>query len=230
MKTNLGVLEPTSLSIAIDDNATVATSTLTSADTGAFTDGKVVVLGAITYRFKTVPAQINDIFIGVSADVTLGSLVKAINLTGEEGVDYFAGTEIHPTCSAAAVASHATVVTSKVAAYASNAIATTTDEAKLSWTGSTLAGGGSTIGTYTFDGEGGIARRFTTVCPQLAGTPTYTLTILDADSNILYVSGNLTENATTQTTLEILLAGTDTIKITTSAKVEETLPVTVIIR
>jgi len=35
---------------------------------------------------------------------------------------------------------------------------------------------------------------------------------------------------TNQTTLEILLAGTDTIKITTSTKVEETLPVTVIIR
>lgn len=230
MKTNLGVLEPTSLSIAIDDNATVATSTLTSADTGAFTDGKVVVLDEITYRFKTVPDQAYDIFIGASADATLTSLVKAINLTGEAGVDYFEGTEIHPTCVAAAVASHATVVTSKVAAYASNTIVTTTDEAKLSWTGSTLSGGGSTIGTYTFNGEGGIARRFTTVCPQFAGTPTYTLSILDAESNVLYVSGNLTENATTQTTLEILLAGTDTIKITTSAKVEETLPVKVIIR
>lgn len=230
MKTNLGVLEPTSLSIAIDDNAVAATSTLTSADTGAFTDGKVVVLDEITYRFKTVPDQAYDIFIGVSADVTLGSLVKAINLTGEVGTDYFAGTLIHPTCSAAVVASHATVVTAKTAGYAGNSIATTTDEAKLSWTSTVMAGGGSTIGTYTFAGEGGIARRFTTVCPQLAGTPTYTLSILDADSNVLYVSGNLTENATTQTTLEILLAGTDTIKITASAKVEETLPVKVIIR
>lgn len=224
-------LIPRKMSVAVDDNPAYATDTLTS-DTTAITDGKVVVLGAITYRFKDTPAQANDIQNNVDPDVALANLVAAINGTGTEGVEYFAGTEASPVASAAAVAAHATVVTALTAGFAGNSIVATTDEAHLAWGGSgTLAGGGSTIGTSDPIGKGGgRTNRFVTVCPQQAGTPTYTLAIMSSDGVALYTSGNLNENATTITALEYVLDPTDYLKITMSTKISEALPVVVYIR
>ena len=129
-----------------------------------------------------------------------------------------------------AVTSHAVIVTAITAGAAANAKATTTDEATLSWGAATLAGGGATTGTQVVGEEGGIVRNIVTKAPQWAGTPTYTVSITDKDGNALYTSGNLNENATTRTALEIAVDPTDIIKVVTSTKVEETLPITVWLR
>lgn len=59
-------------------------------------DGSTVTVGSITYRFKTVIAQINDVFINTTAANALINLGRAINGTGTPGTDYFTGTVAHP--------------------------------------------------------------------------------------------------------------------------------------
>lgn len=125
---------------------------------------------------------------------------------------------------------HTLPITAITAGLAGNSIATTTDEVTLSWTGATMANGGSTIGTQEVGGEGGVVRSFTVKIPQLTGTPTTTLNIVTAEGDTIYTSGNLTENTTTRTALEQHLMPTDVIKLITSTKVEETLPIQVYLR
>jgi hypothetical protein len=128
------------------------------------------------------------------------------------------------------VAAHAITLTAITANLAGNAIATTETSAHLSFGAATLTTGGSTIGTASVGGEGGKLHRLTVVAPQLTGTPTYTIAITDVSGNQLYLSGNQNENATTNTAVELMLFPDDIIKITTSTKVEETLPFTVLLR
>jgi len=63
--------------------------------TGQPSDNDTITLGGVTYRFKTVTAQANDIFIGASATATYTSFLLALSLTGTaagSGADYFTGT------------------------------------------------------------------------------------------------------------------------------------------
>jgi hypothetical protein len=122
-----------------------AAGILTSANTGAFTDGKIVTIGSTVYRFKTVPTQTYDVFIGVSADATLTSLGHAINADGTAGVDYFTGTLAHPDVTSGTLSNHTITVTAKVEAIGGNSIVTTTNEPKLSWGGATLSGSGESV-------------------------------------------------------------------------------------
>lgn len=132
----------------------------------------------------------------------------------------------HELVRASDVSSHATTVTAIDGGLAGNAIAKAEDSAHLDWdgAGAVFTGGGSTIGTSQVGGEGGKMYRLSTVAPQLTGTPTYTIAITDADGNQKYLSSSQNENATVNTALEMMIDPTDIIKITTSAKVEETLP------
>lgn len=127
------------------------------------------------------------------------------------------------------ISSHAFTVTSVLTTAAANAITTTEASTHLSWGGATLSGGGSTIGTSAI-GQAGLIKQIITKAPQWTGTPTYTVEILDASGDVTYVSGNLNENATTRTAVEQLVKADDVIRITTSTKVEETLPINVILR
>lgn len=121
--------------------AVAASGTLTS-DNTELTDGDTVTIGSTVYRFKDTMAQAYDVKRnGTTADTTLGNLVKAINASGTPGTEYFAGTNAHPTVSAAAVASHHTVVTATTAGAAGNTIATTETSSHLSWGATTLASG-----------------------------------------------------------------------------------------
>jgi hypothetical protein len=141
-----------------------ASGVLTSANTGAFTTTKVVVIGSVTYTFvdalSTGPTVPYEVLNDVSADVALGNLVKAINGTGVEGTDYSVGTVKSTTVSAGAVTAHATTITAINPGFTANSYATTTDESKLSWGAATLVGGvggplsavevgGSTLTAYT---------------------------------------------------------------------------------
>lgn len=126
-----------------------------------------------------------------------------------------------------AVAAHAMVFTLTTAGFST--LATTTDETTLSWGAATVAAGGSTIGTALIV-ETGIIRNIVTKAPQLTGTPTYTVEIVNEDGDSIYTSAAQNENATTRAAVEIQVSAGDYIRLTTNAKVEETLPFTVYLR
>jgi hypothetical protein len=72
-------------------------SAILTCDGTAPSDGEIItvgdpVFGDRAYRFKTVPAQANDVAIGTASVSTL-RLFKAMSGTGIEGSDYFAGTQ-----------------------------------------------------------------------------------------------------------------------------------------
>lgn len=142
-------------------------------------------------------------------------------------------TPINTQVSSSDVAAHAITVTALVAGAAGNLIAKAEDDAHLDWdgTGDTLTGGGSTIGTSEPIGKGGgVLRSITAIIPQLVGTPNTTVSIMNAQGEALYTTGNLTENTITRTAIEQMLAATDYFKITTSTVVDEALPIVLELR
>lgn len=137
---------------------TKATNTLTATGNTNASDGDTVRIGGTTYTFKTATAAINDIFIGASADATLGSLVKVLNgnaTIGASGADAFTGTKNgHALVSAGAVTSHATVISARAPGANYNGLITTTPVAVGTWAfaETTLGGASATsIGANSID-------------------------------------------------------------------------------
>ena len=153
--------------------AKFAKSILTS-DATEVADGEVLVIGAVTYRFKDTLAQINDVKIGASVTATLLSLKKAINGNGVAGTDYFAGTVAHPLVLASASDATTVTVYSRTYGTANNTLATTTTATHLSWSASTLgAGTGTSIAGVATAGAtfeiGGTSYYFTTLLSETLG-------------------------------------------------------------
>lgn len=120
-----------------------ATGTLTGSGSTNVSDGDTVTIGSIIYRFKTVMAQAYDVQIGGSgnSDTSLLNLIKAINLSGSAGTNYFAGTLINPIVTAASsVTAHAFGVTA-IQAGIYGQVVTSDTSAVLSWGATTLTGG-----------------------------------------------------------------------------------------
>jgi hypothetical protein len=120
-----------------------ATGTLTGSGSTNVSDGDTVTIGSIVYRFKTVMAQAYDVQIGGSgnSDTSLLNLIKAINLSGSYGTNYYAGTLANPSVTAAtSVTSHAFAVTA-IQAGIYGQVTTTDTSAVLSWGATTLTGG-----------------------------------------------------------------------------------------
>lgn len=113
-----------------------ASAVLTS-DTVNPADGDTVTVNDQIYRFESSPSQANDIQVdgGGNADVTLGNLVKAINGTGTEGVEYFAGTLPATDVTAGTVTAHATTVTANTLGVGPNSYAKAETSAHLDWDG-----------------------------------------------------------------------------------------------
>ena len=126
--------------IATQPTAQTATfkGTLTGSGTTNVSDGDTVTIGSVTYRFKTVMAQVNDIQIAGSgnSDTSLNNLIDAINGTGTAGTNWYAGTVASVTVTAGALAAHAFTV-SAIGTTAN--IASTKSSSVLSWGASTLA-------------------------------------------------------------------------------------------
>lgn len=167
------------------------------------------------------------------------SLAKAENSThldwdgaGAVMTGGIAATAAHTLVTSSDVAAQAITVTAITAGYAGNAIAKAESCAHLDWdgAGAVLTGGGATIGTSDEIGVSGKLSVIISEAPQFTGSPTYTVTILDTNGKVNYVSGNLNENAVTRTVVEQQVQASDKIKITTSAIVEDTLPVLVRLR
>jgi len=122
-------------------NAVAASGTLTTDETGP-ADGENVIIGSVTYVFKTAlttPAVPNEVLIGISAAVALDNLKSAINATAGAGTVYGTGTVIHPVVSATTNTDTTQLVVAKTAGV--NAAVTTTTAVHLSWGAGTLAGG-----------------------------------------------------------------------------------------
>lgn len=122
-----------------------ATATITS-DATAPSDGDEVVIGDVTYTFKTAlttdPAAVPyEVLIGVSAAVALDNLKSAINATAGEGSTYGTGTVAHPLVTATTNANTTQVIEAITAGSAGNAIATTETSEHLAWGDTTMLGG-----------------------------------------------------------------------------------------
>lgn len=108
--------------VATFATATAATATYTT-DTTNPAVGSTVTVNDQKYRFMDTMTRANDVQIGVDADTSLANLVAAINLGGTPGTEYYAGTVAATGVNAAAVGSHATVVTADTKGTAANAYA-----------------------------------------------------------------------------------------------------------
>lgn len=106
--------------VATFATATAATATYTT-DTTNPAVGSTVIVNDQKYRFMDTMTKANDVQIGVDADTSLGNLVAAINLSGTPGTEYYADTVAAADVTAAAVGSHATVVTADTKGTAANA-------------------------------------------------------------------------------------------------------------
>ncbi len=123
-----------------DGDGAAATGLLTSTGTNV-SDGNVVTLGSTVYRFKNTMTQAYDVVIGGSAAASLANLKLAINATGVEGTNYYAGTLGHPTVEAGTLTSTTLAVAALAVGTAGNSIASTKTAATLSWGAVTLTGG-----------------------------------------------------------------------------------------
>ena len=132
---------------------TYASVTLTSDATNP-ADGGTITLGSLTYRLKTTPAQAYDIKIGTDAATTLDYIKAAVNASGTEGTEYYAGTLANPDV-IATTNTDTTQLFVAVAPKASigNAVVSTETATHLSFGSTTFAGGVDGAvpmgGTYT---------------------------------------------------------------------------------
>lgn len=135
--------------------AVAATATLTSDETQPDA-GDTVTVGDQVYTFVEEITAVyggprsyipNEVLIGADADATLANLVHAVNQTGTAGTNYSMGTVKNPLVSAAAVSSHATVMTARSTGTGGNAIVKAEDSDHLDWDGSggVFTGGVDTV-------------------------------------------------------------------------------------
>lgn len=124
--------------------AGVAASKIITSDNTEVADGDTVTIGMTVYRFKDTMEQAFDVKRdGTTADTTMENFIKAINGSGTEGVEYFAGTTVHATVSAGTLDAHAFTVTAKTVGFAGNSIALAETSSHLSWAGdATFLSGG----------------------------------------------------------------------------------------
>lgn len=108
------------------------------------TDADTMTVGDVVYRFKDTMAQANDVQIGAAVADTQANVVAAINGTGTDGVEYYAGTVVNPKASIAAFASDDAVLTARQAGTPGNAYATTE-----TFTAETNVFDAATLGTTT---------------------------------------------------------------------------------
>lgn len=97
-------------------------------------DGDTVTIGSVVYRFKTTPAQANDIKLGATVAATLASLEKTVNGDGEEGTDYFAGTTTPLTIVTAEISGNDITLTATEQGVNGNAIALASSDANITVT------------------------------------------------------------------------------------------------
>jgi len=119
-----GAVKPLSIRGAPVDgvDGVASQGTLTIAE--PVSDGDEFTLDTTVYTLLDTPAAAYDIAIGAGEAATKVNIVAAINASGTEGVEYFAGTLIHPTVGASAFAGDVCTLTAKTTGVAGDLIAT----------------------------------------------------------------------------------------------------------
>lgn len=148
---------------------TKATGTITS--TKDLADADTVTIGAVTYRFKTTPAQAHDVKRGTSEANTLDNLVKAVNGTGVgDGTDYYAGTAQVPALVATSDGSHIVTLTARLGGSHANGIALIegTDGGTAFSITRAISGGAGNLSTFFADLMGSINQANSEILTELA--------------------------------------------------------------
>jgi len=128
------------------NSGTKANATITT-DATEVTVGDTVTLGtgndARTYTFKTTMTAPYDVKRDGTAATTLANLKKAINATGTEGTEYYAGLSVHPSVTATDIDATTLKVEAKAIGTYGNAIEKSESSSHLDWdgTGAYLTGG-----------------------------------------------------------------------------------------
>ena len=139
-----------SFTLPVTDSLDFDTGTLTS-DATAPGDGDTVVIGSVTYTYKTAlsagPAVAYEVLIGADAAAALDNLKSAINATAGAGTTYGTGTVAHPDVEATTNTDTTQVVVRRTGgAFPDSTIPTTETSDHLAWGAATLEGAASRIG------------------------------------------------------------------------------------
>lgn len=121
---------------------TKASTTLTS-DTTAPANNSTIVIGSITYTYKTsLTGAAYEVLIGASAAAALDNLKLAINAGSGAGTNYGTGTLAHPFVIATTNTDTTQVIQAKTPGTAANSIATTqAGTSHCTWAGATINSG-----------------------------------------------------------------------------------------
>lgn len=120
--------------------ADYATNTITSNATNV-TAGDTVTINTTVYTFRALPSLPYEVLIGADAAASLSNLKKAINASGNLGVDYGLNTIAHAEVVADTLTATTLKVWARVLGTTPNAYPTTETAATLSWADTTLGGG-----------------------------------------------------------------------------------------
>lgn len=112
-------------------------------------ENETVTIGSTVYRWRDTLAQAYDVKIGASIETSVENLVDAINATGTAGVEYFAGTLIHPSVTAVKTDADTVTVTANDAGIAGNSIALAETMTNGAWAGGAVALSGGVDGYFT---------------------------------------------------------------------------------
>lgn len=104
-------------------------------------DANTITINSGAYRFKNTMAQANDVKIGETLADTLANLVAAINGTGTEGTEYYAGTSNLSASLSAALSGSVITFTAATAGVAGNALTMARVGTVITLSGATLEGG-----------------------------------------------------------------------------------------
>jgi hypothetical protein len=219
--------------LTFDESLAYAQGTITSDGTVA-DDGDTITIGSKTYTFKTAlsdPAVVNEVLIGASAAAMLDNLKAAVNGAAGEGTLYSTGTTANAQAQATTNTDTTQLIVALTIGEAGNSVVFTESAAHTTVSGSgTLTGGGANELTEAIGGEGGMCSAIIINAPDFTGSITMTVSILDADSDLLFESTPVNENAVTRIVVEQVLMPDDIIKIVASGEVEESLDLEVSIR
>jgi hypothetical protein len=120
--------------------AVQATGTITNS-TAVPATGDTVTIGGRAYTLKATLAAAYDVKIGATIAATMASLQKAINGTGVEGTDYFAGTLANLSVTSGAPASGVITLTAIYGGVSGNSILLAKSGTNLAVSDANLTGG-----------------------------------------------------------------------------------------
>lgn len=133
-------VQPMTVTAGTPVAAVKATGTITNS-TGVPTTGDTVSVAGQVYTFKDTLASAYDVKIGATIAATMLSLSKAINGTGVDGSDYYAGTLANLSVTASAPVAGVVTLTAIYGGVSGNALLLAKSGTNLAVSGTNMTGG-----------------------------------------------------------------------------------------